>query len=162
MPILRDDQCYQVVAEVDIEPVLAVWDRLPFFTANVSGSSDNPNSYMCDVVVRTEFPPELQSLMTKLGLGGTVGRAVLRRLAPRQSIPVHTDTWMPKEVNWRRFQVPLISHPDIIMRWPDDGQQVYLEPGFAYEVRYDRPHEVVHGADVPRTHLQIDQVNATI
>jgi hypothetical protein len=162
MPILRDDQCYQVVAEVDIEPVLAVWDRLPFFTANVSGSASNPNSYMCDVVLSSEFTPELHDLIDKLGLGGSLARAVLRRLAPHQSIPPHIDTWMPAETNWRRFQVPLISHPSVIMRWPDDGQQVYLEPGFAYEVRYDRTHEVAHGADIERTHLQIDQVDATI
>lgn len=48
------------------------------------------------------------------------------------------------------------------MRWPDDGVEEYLEPGFLYEVRIDRTHEVVNEADVPRVHLQVDQVNATI
>jgi hypothetical protein len=102
------------------------------------------------------------ALVESLDLGGTLARAVLRRLSPRQSIPPHVDDWMPAEADWRRFQVPLITHPDVVMRWPDDGVSVHLEPGFLYEVRYDRAHEVVHGAECERIHLQIDQVDATI
>ena len=88
--------------------------------------------------------------------------AFCRKLGPRQGIAPHVDAWMPGEADWRRFQVPLVSDPRIIMRWPDDGVELYLEPGWLYEVRFDRMHEVVNGADIERIHLQIDQVNATI
>jgi hypothetical protein len=114
------------------------------------------------VVLMAHFPPEVHALIGALDLGGHLARAVIRKLTPRQSIPPHVDAWMPQEANWRRFQVPLVSHPDIRMRWPDDGVDVYLEPGYLYEVRFDRMHEVVHGADVERIHLQVDQVDATI
>ena len=156
--MLGHDECYRVIKPVDIGPVLSTLDRLTFIS--VGGSS--PEKYKCDVLLMPHFPPELRDLATGLGLGGQIARAILRRLGPRQSIPPHVDAWMPAEADWRRFQLPLITDPAIIMRWPDDGVELHLQPGFLYEVRFDRRHEVVHGADVPRIHLQIDQVNATI
>lgn len=155
---LSDDQCFRAIKPVDIGPVLSIMDRLAF--VGVGGSS--PTKYKCDVVLAAHFPPELQALMAGLDLGGTLARSIVRRLKPGQSIPPHTDAWMPDEANWRRFQLPLITHPDIVMRWPDDGVEVHLAPGFLYEVRFDRTHEVVNQTDVARTHIQIDQVNATI
>lgn len=156
--MLRRDECWRAIGPVDIAPVLAVLGRLAFVA--VGGSS--PEKYRCDVVLAPHFPPALRDLIAGLGLGGETARAVVRRLGPWQSIPPHVDRWMPAEADWRRFQVPLLSDPAIRMRWPDDGVEVYLEPGFLYEVRFDRPHEVVHGADCTRIHLQIDQVGATI
>jgi hypothetical protein len=158
MPVLRPDQCYQVCKPVDLQPVLSTWDRLQFIHVN----QGSPSKLPAMVVLRANFTPELNALIDSLGLGGRTARAILRKLAPRQSIPAHVDEWMPNEVNWRRFQVPLISNPEIKMRWPVDDVEVYLAPGFLYEVRFDRLHEVVHPADVERTHLQIDQVDATI
>lgn len=157
MPKLGDAECYRVVKPIDLGPVLSIMDRLPFFAANQTGGK-----YPCDVVLRSQFPAEILGLLEGLELGGRTARAILRRLAPRQSIPAHIDAWMPAEKDWRRFQVPLTSHPDIIMRWPDDGVSVHLAPGFLYEVRFDRTHEVIHGADCSRVHLQIDQIDATI
>jgi hypothetical protein len=142
---------------VDLAPVLPILDSLPFFAANVSGGK-----YACDVVMQSQFPPELKALLAALPLGGETARAILRRLAPRQSIPPHIDQWMSAEANWRRFQVPLVTHPTIMMHWPDDGAAIHLEAGWLYEVRFDRTHEVVHTADCARIHLQIDQINATI
>mgnify|MGYP001577012541 FL=1 len=55
-----------------------------------------------------------------------------------------------------------MSHPDIVMRWPDDEVEVHLAPGYLYEVRYDRLHEVVNTTASARIHLQIDQIGATI
>lgn len=156
--MLRGDQCYQVVKAVEIGPVVGILDRLSF--VSVGGSS--ASKYKCDVVLRDHFPQEVRDLMASLDLGGMTARAIIRRLAPGQSIPPHIDDWMPGEADWRRFQVPLVSDPRIVMRWPDDGQELYLAPGFLYEVRFDRVHEVTNGADVDRLHLQIDQVNATI
>ncbi|MFA6244577.1 MAG: hypothetical protein WC655_26780, partial [Candidatus Hydrogenedentales bacterium] len=107
-------EVYRVVRSVDIAPVLAILDTLPFFAANVSGGK-----YPCDVVLQPQFPPPLKELVAGLGLGGTITRAILRKLGPRQSIPPHIDAWMPKEADWHRYQVPITSHPDIVMRWPD-------------------------------------------
>ena len=80
----------------------------------------------------------------------------------RQSIPPHIDDWIPKGLDWRRFHVPLVTHPSILMRWPEEGIEIHLEPGFLWEVCVTRRHEVINNADVSRIHLQIDQVNATI
>lgn len=156
--MLRADECWRAIKPVDIGPVLATLDRLTFI--GVGGSS--PDKYRCDVALPAHFPPELRALVAGLGLGGELARAVLRKLRPRQSIPPHVDRWMPQQANWRRFQLPLTSHPAIRMCWPDDGIEVHLEPGTLYEVRFDRLHEVVHGADCERIHLQVDQLNATI
>ena len=158
MPRLADDQCYRVVKPIDVQPILSVLDRLQFVHVNNGGG----NTGTCDVVLADKFPPPLKDFVAGLGLGGTTARAVLRRLDARQGIAPHTDTWMPAEMDWRRFQIPLVSHPDIVMRWPNDGVEVHLEPGWLYEVRFDRTHEVVHNADCARIHLQIDQVDATV
>lgn len=161
MPALRDDQMYQIVAQVDVAPLLPIIDSLPWLGINGHLTGD-PNRPPCSVVLSDKFSPEIHAFMSGLGLGGRLGRAVLRRLAPGQHIPAHVDAWMPGEMNWRRFQVPITTHPDVIMRWPDEAVSVHLEPGNVYEVRYDRTHEVVQGASVSRVHLQIDQIDATI
>lgn len=162
MPGLADHKCYQVCKPIDLEPALSLLGRLPFFAINGHVTPPDPNKPQCSVSLSDKWPPEFHAWIAALGLGGTLGRAVLRKLSPGQHIPVHTDAWMPGELNWRRFQVPLVSHPDIVMRWPDDGVELYLAPGFLYEVRYDRPHEVIHGAQVDRVHLQLDAIDATI
>jgi hypothetical protein len=143
---------------VAIRAVLPDLDGLPWFRSGAS----KPGKYAADVIVQAQFSPALRSLVEGLGLGGETARAVLRRLSPRQSIPPHVDDWMPKEADWRRFQVPLVTDPAIIMRWPDDGQEAHLAAGWLYEVRFDRLHEVANAADIPRIHLQVDQVGATI
>jgi hypothetical protein len=157
VPKLLPSEVYRAICPVDLAPVLSILGKLPFFAANISGGK-----YACDVVLQSQFPPELKTLLASLPLGGTTARAMLRRLGPRQSIPTHIDQWMPAESDWRRFQVPVTSHPDILMRWPDDNVAVHLAPGTLYEVRFDRPHEVIHAADSERIHLQVDQVDATI
>ena len=158
MPALGDRECYRLVKPIDVGPVLPLLDRLPFFSAGNSSAE----KYKCDVLLKSQFPSELAELLPSLGLGGDLARAVLRRLGPRQSIPPHTDKWMPAEADWRRFQLPLVTDPGIVMRWPDDGQEVHLQAGHLYEVRFDRTHEVVNDWGGERIHLQIDQVNATI
>lgn len=158
MPALLEREVYRQIKPVDIGPALQVLPTLQFMSVGLS----KPDQYKCDVVLRSHFPPEVNALIESLDLGGETARAVIRRLAPRQSIPPHVDAWMPEEADWRRFQVPLISDPEIVMRWPVDGVAAHLAPGFLYEVRFDRTHEVIHGADCERLHLQIDQVGATI
>ncbi len=162
MPKLGDDQCYQIVATINVVPVVAILGRLQFMSINYHLDGSDPNKPACDIVLENKFPAEMRAFMAGLGLGGETGRAILRRLPPKRGIPAHVDAWMPNEADWRRFQVPLLTHPDILMRWPDDGVSVHLEPGNVYEVRFDRTHEVINPTDVARVHLQIDQVNATI
>lgn len=142
---------------VDIAPVLKDLDRLQFISVNQAGGK-----YPCDVVLSATFTPAINEFIESLGLGGRTARAMLRRLDAFQSIPPHVDDWMPKEMNWSRFQVPLTSHPDIVMRWPEDGVAVHLKPGFLYQVRFDRTHQVDHNANCSRVHLQIDQIDSTI
>lgn len=158
MAALGPDECCRLIRSVSIRAALADVEGLPFFRAGGS----RPGMYACDVVVQSQFTPALNDLLSGLELGGETARAVVRRLDPFQSIPVHVDDWMPEEADWRRFQVPLVTDPRVLMRWPDDGQEVHLAAGFLYEVRFDRPHEVANGWDGRRAHLQIDQINATI
>lgn len=150
------DECCRRVRAVDITPILAALPAVAFVPAN-SGST-NPKRAPCWVPAGA-LPGAFDTFVAGLDLPGKTRRLLLRRLAPRQGMAPHVDDWLG-EADWRRYQVPLVSHPDIRMRWPDDGVDVHLEPGWLYEVRFDRLHEVVHGADVERIHLQIDQVGA--
>ena len=157
---MQQGEVCTLVKAVDIGPVLSLLDRLPFHAVGI-GSTD-PNKPPCHVVLQVSFPKELMAFVESLELGGELGRAIVRKLDKYVGIPPHVDAWVPKEEGWRRFQVPLISHPDIKMRWPDDGVEVHLAPGNLYEVRFDRLHEVINPTDVERIHLQIDQIAATI
>ena len=158
MARLATNEVYRQIKPVDHLPALAVLPQLSY----VSVGHSAPGKYKCDVVLKEKFPPEVWALIDALELGGQLARVVIRRLAPRQHIPPHVDDWMPQEADWRRFQVPLVSHPAIRMRRPDDDVEVHLAAGWLYEVRFYRMHEVINEADCERIHLQIDQVDATI
>jgi hypothetical protein len=155
--MLAHHEVFKRIKPVDIAPVLRVIDRLEF--ADSGGK--------CAWVTKpgSVAPPELTELLQGLQIGGQARRVFCRKLMPGQGIAAHVDDY---EAEWktggplRRFHVPLVSHPAVRMRWPAVGIEQYLEPGWLWEVRFDRLHEVVHEADVPRIHLQIDQVNATI
>lgn len=149
-----------MLGAVDISPVLAILDHLPFEPANVG--STNPERAPCFVVRPAANPKPVTDMVAGLGLGGRTERILIRKLAPRQGMAPHVDRWMGDEADWRRFQVPITTHPDIRMRWPEDGVEVHLAAGFLYEVNFGRLHEVVHNADVDRVHIQIDQSGATI
>jgi hypothetical protein len=157
---LGPSEVYRRIKPVDLAPVLAALPRFQWVFVN-QGSTD-VNKTPCHVVLNGKFEPEVMKLYDDLELGGRPGRLLIRKLAPRQGLAPHVDAWMGDEHNWRRFQIPFTSHPDIVMRWPDAGVELHLEPGWLYEVRFDILHEVVHGADVDRIHFQVDQVDATI
>lgn len=145
---------YRRIKPVDIGGILEVIGALEF--------ADSGNK--CALVTKpgSAAPEPLLNMVRGLELGGTFKRMFCRKLNPYQGIDAHIDDWILPEWNLRRFQVPLTSHPDIIMRWPDDEIEVHLEPGYLYEVRYDRMHEVVNKTPHARIHIQIDQLNATI
>lgn len=154
MSPLASAEVYRRIAAVDITPVLAALDTFRFIDTG-----------KCTAWVTNHTAPQpeaLAAMVDGLGLGGTRMRLFCRKLMPRQGIAPHVDAWIPADQHWRRFQVPLVTHPEIVMRWPDDGVSVHLEPGWLYEVRYDRMHEVVNETDSERIHVQIDQMGATI
>ena len=152
--MLASTEVYRRLQVVDIAPVLAALGTFRFIETG----------HVCAWVTNHTAPqPEtLDKLVGGLGLGGTTMRMFCRKLVPGQGIALHTDAWVPADQGWRRFQIPLISHPDIVMCWPDDDVSVHLAPGWLYEVRFNRPHMVVNDTDCSRIHIQIDQVNATI
>lgn len=153
--MLLDHECYKRIKPVpNVRHVLPILDRITW--------KDSGNE--CAIVSDPKVPLQRQFMMLlmRLGLGGRNGRMFLRKLPARMGIPPHVDDWIDPALNLRRFHVPLITHPDIIMRWPDDNQEVHLEAGWLWEVRVDRMHEVVHNADIDRIHIQIDQLDATI
>ena len=158
--MLASAEVYRRVKPVEIASVLAVLPQMPFVDICV-GSTD-PNHPPCAVVVPSTVPREVLDFIEGLELGGAPHRVFLRRLGPGQGIPPHIDSWIPVEANIQRFHVPLVSHPDVTMRWPDDMIEVHLETGWLWEVRYNRLHEVVNPTDTERVHIQIDQVGATI
>ena len=156
--MLASAECYRLVKSVDITSLLAALDSLQFVCAgNMAGA---PPAFV--TIPGAELPATVTRFVEGLGLGGETHRQFFRRLEPGQGIPRHVDSWIPPGSNIQRFQVPVVSHPEIIMRWPEDGVETHLEPGWVYEVRYDRPHEVVNATSSKRIHLQIDQVGATI
>ena len=148
-------ELYKKIKPLNIQPVLRVIDKLAF------KNSEGVCAWVSDPEVQA--PSELLRLVESCGLGGTYKRVFCRKLMPRQGISPHIDDhdWI-KAGNYRRFQIPLVSHPDIVMRWPDEDKEVYLEPGYLWEVNFSKKHEVVNNADVMRIHVQIDQLNATI
>lgn len=154
------DVCRKIKA-VDISSVLAALAYVRFVAVNIG--SRNPAKSPCSVSMPgARLPHAIEDFVAGLELGGESRRILLRKLAPWQGMPVHVDQYLASEASWRRFQVPLVSHPHITMGWPDDGVEMHLAPGWLYEVRVDRPHEVAHRAGCERIHLQIDQIDATI
>lgn len=102
-------------------------------------------------------PRWLDAFVQELDLGGLVLRAVCRKLPPYQGIPPHID---PSEPGERRFHVPLLTHPAVTMRWPEDRVETHLEAGWLYEVCFTKTHEIVHLAPVDRVHVQINVAGA--
>lgn len=107
------------------------------------------------------YPQWLPAFVDSLELGGHPIIAVCRKLPAGQGIPPHIDPVMYPG-NERRFHVPLVTHPDVMMRWPDDGVEEHLEAGYLYEVRFDKLHEIVHRAPVDRVHVQVNVWGSTL
>jgi hypothetical protein len=101
------------------------------------------------------FPPWLPDFVDSLKLG-RVNYAVVRKLPAFQGIPPHIDHGIPEINSGRRYHVPLVTHPLVTMRWPEDGEEHHLEAGWLYEVDYTRLHEIVNRAPVDRIHVQVN------
>jgi len=128
---------------VDIALALQELPNTPFL--NTGGSNGH-----------IAFPPWLDAFVESLELG-TVMLAQLRKLPAYQGIPVHVDSPSMSTLNQgRRFHIPLITHPLVTMRWPDDGEEHHLEAGWLYQVDHTKLHEIVHRAPVDRIHVQVN------
>lgn len=137
---------WREVGTVDIAPALAL---LP---AAVFEDSGGTNGHLAN-------PEPFMPFIHGLGLG-KVTRAWVRKLPAGQGIPPHVD---PKnhrspKARERRFHVPLVTHPDVFLRWPDADAEVHLRTGCIYEVDHTQMHEVVNHAPVDRIHLVADTV----
>lgn len=80
----------------------------------------------------------------------------LRKLPPGQGIPPHIDNVRGRGNTAHRYHVPLVTHPLVTMRWPDDGEEHHLEAGWLYEVDHRRLHEIVNRSPIARVHLQVN------
>lgn len=129
------------IRAVDIAAVLR---RLPLVTFVDSGGS---NGHLAQ-------PDWLGSFAAGLDLG-RVNHAIVRKLPAYQGIPPHIDPQTGMNAG-RRYHVPLVTHPLVTMRWPDDDYEEHLEAGWLYEVDYTRLHEIVNRAPVDRIHIQVN------
>jgi len=139
------DNCYRQIRPVDISSVLPKLADVHF--VNTGGT----NGWVAQ-------PDWLASFIATLKPEGRVTFVCLRKLPPYQNIPPHIDAWNNQPNVGKRFHVPLLTHPDVKMRWPDDGVEVHMEAGWLYEVCFLKLHEVVHLAPVDRIHLHYNVV----
>lgn len=103
------------------------------------------------------YPEWLPSFVESLQLEELVTYSVCRKLPAWQGIPPHVDHGRDGD---RRYHVPLVTHPSVIMRWPEEDVSVHLEAGFLYEVCFSELHEIVHRAPVDRIHVQVNVTGA--
>ncbi len=149
--MLKTEFLYLKLAPIDIAPALAVLASANF------GDTGGSNGWLTD-------PAPFMPFVESLGLGGVILAVHCRLLPAWRGIPPHIDPFQHRSdsVQESRFHVPLVTHPGVTMRWPDDGVDVHLEAGYIYGVNFRRLHEVVHRAPIGRVHLQINVANATM
>lgn len=152
---LYGHEVYRRVGPVDISSLLKIVDTLAFEdTGNLNAQTTPAGSVP---------PSELVDVIKQIPLGGHAIKWVCRKLAPYQGIALHDDCGVLKRIgDFRRFHIPIITHPYIMMHWPEDYVWFHLAVGWQYEIRIDRPHEVINDTGSERIHIQIDQIGATI
>lgn len=152
---LYPHEVYRRVGPVDISSVLKIVGTLALKDTGNLNAQTTPGGSVP--------PAEITALAKQIPLGGHPINWVCRKLSAYQGIARHDDCGVLARIgDFRRFHIPIVTHPDIVMRWPDDGVVVHLEAGWQYEIRIDRAHEVINHTDSERVHLQIDQMGATI
>jgi len=84
-----------------------------------------------------------------------LGKVIITRLMPGGIISDHIDTMPPGVVPyWQRYQVPLISGPDVIFRCGDD--RISMQPGCAYWFNNQITHSVNNYGNTERLSMLID------
>lgn len=145
VPAVLNGRCFQRLAPVDIGWVLPLLAETAFI--NTGGT----NGWIAK-------PEWLDRLFTSVHLDGAMTFAVARMLPAGQGIPPHIDLWENIPNMGRRYHVPLVSDPNVMMCWPDDHVRVYLEPGWLWEVCFTKLHEVVNLAPTARIHAHFNVV----
>lgn len=140
--IVENKGCYRKIKPVDISGILPLLPEVQFEDMRVDGWIARPD-WLADFIAALE--PE-----------GKVTFTLIRKLPPFQNLPPHKDSWGNMPNTGGRFHVPLLTHPDVKMRWPEDDVEVHLEAGWLYEVNYLKLHEVQHRAPVDRVHLHFN------
>lgn len=78
--------------------------------------------------------------------------AVFSCLRERRVIPIHTD---PMYDGIHRIHIPIITNPMVYM-FGEDLRLHRWKPGFMYDLDATKPHGIVNGSRLDRTHLVID------
>lgn len=139
------NDCYQKIRPVDISEILPLLPSVNF--VNTGGT----NGW----VARPEW---LHDFIASLKPEGRVTFTCLRKLPAYQNIPPHIDSWENIPNLGIRYHVPLLTHPDVKMCWPDDGVEVHMEAGWLWSVNFHKLHEVRHLAPIDRIHLHFNVV----
>lgn len=108
--------------------------------------------------------PWLREFVKTLPLGEGHRIALIRILRPEQPIPPHVDRDIKDGVPQRRYQLPLVTHPDVRMTWitlSGERESYHLQAGHLYEVDYRKTHEVENHSSIDRVHIQIDVLEDT-
>jgi len=143
--ISENKGCYRKIRPVDISAILPKLADVAF------EDTGGPNGWIAR-------PAWMAGFIASLEPEGEVTFTLIRKLPPFQNLPPHIDSHRNIPNLGKRFHVPLITHPDVVMRWPDDGVEVHLEAGWLYEVCYTKLHEVAHRAPIDRIHLHFNVV----
>jgi hypothetical protein len=143
--MLDHGDCYTKHRPVDISGILPLLADVKF------EDTHGPNGWIARPEWMAEFIADLKP-------EGKVTFTLMRKLPAYQNLPPHIDSWGNVPNVGRRLHVPLVTHPDIKMRWPDDGVEVHMEAGWLWEVNYLKLHEVQHLAPVDRIHLHYNVV----
>ena len=105
------------------------------------------------------FPEQsVQGLLNQteilFGKPGYTNRVLLSCIPAGKSILPHTDDFsVAIRSKSYHCHIPIITKPGIIMGFPDDGLEIYMEPGFLYSIDETRKHYVNNPTDLDRVHL---------
>lgn len=138
-----------------------ILDRLDTAGCDLSGVTFRDTGGTNGWIAET-LPAWVPDFVARLPLQGRVTRLVLRKLPAGLGIPPHIDPVRHPHprVREHRYHVPLVTHPDVTMRWPEEGVEIHLAVGGLYEVNHNQKvHEVVQRAPIARVHLCIDTVD---
>lgn len=140
-----NDFC-QKIRQIDISDLIPRLETIAFI--NTGGT----NGWVAQ-------PDWMLPFIRNISPDGEITFACIRKLPPYQNIPPHIDSWNNRPNVGKRFHIPLLTHPGVTMRWPDDNVEIHMEAGWLYEVCFRKLHEVVHLAPVDRIHLHYNVVN---
>lgn len=143
--IQENQGCYRKIRPVDISGILRLLPEVKF------EDTGGPNGWIAR-------PAWMAGFIESLNPEGRVTFTLLRKLPPFQNLPPHVDSYNNVPNIGKRFHVPLLTHPEVVMRWPNDDVEVHLEAGWLWEVCYTKLHEVAHRASVDRVHLHFNVV----